>query len=286
MKKYLLPILMMMMVLAACSEEDDTAAEAEEEEERVVAVEVVEAEEGDLTIEKSIYGRTAPNSTTPLIVQTPGEVEELEVANGDRVEEDDLIATIFTAAGNQNVRATTDGEIINLQVSEGDMADTEEPIAMVSDLDTMQIQFSTTANVRALFSVDDTVTALIEDSEYEATITKIDTLPDDKGLYPIVATVETEEADILPGIVAEIRVPEEKIASAILIPTSALAEEDGETYVYTVNDNLATKVMVDVLETQSDVTAIEGDIQTGEQVVTTGQLMLIDGAQVDITGGE
>ncbi|RKQ34348.1 efflux RND transporter periplasmic adaptor subunit [Oceanobacillus halophilus] len=277
-------IILLTTLLAACAEEDDTSSE--EEEERVVTVEVAEVEEKDMTVERSVFGRTAPNSSTPIMVQTPGEVDELEVEDGEQVEEDDILVRLSTPAGKQNIRASKDGEIINLQVSEGDMASTEEPIAMIADLDTVKVQFSVTADVRSLISLEDTVDTRIDGEEYEATITKIDTLPDDTGLYPVVATVENDENEIIPGMVSEVLIPEEKYESALIVPTAAIVEENEESFVYIVKDNAATKQVVTILETQSDVTAIEGEIQEGDQVVTSGQITLTDGIQVDVTGGE
>ncbi|MFD1852147.1 efflux RND transporter periplasmic adaptor subunit [Oceanobacillus bengalensis] len=283
MRRLLLSVtaILLLIVLAACNEEEPV-----DEEERVVAVEVAEAMEGNLTVENMIYGRTTPHQTTPVIVQVPGEIDALEVENGDKVEEDDLIATLATAAGNQNIHSTADGEVINLQVQEGDIATTDQPLAMVANLDRMEVQFSVISSVRSLFSKADTLDAMIDGKEYEATVTQMDTLPDDTGLYPIIAIVENEDADILPGMIAEVVVPEEKIDSAIIVPTEAIVEEAEESYVYVVKDNMAEKRDITILETESKNTAIEGDIKAGDQIITTGQLTLNNGIQVNVTGGE
>ncbi|WP_060668814.1 efflux RND transporter periplasmic adaptor subunit [Oceanobacillus caeni] len=271
-------------MLAACTESND-AAENEEQEERVVAVETEEAVEKDLVIDKSIYGRTAPNHVAPVAVQTPGEVKEVRVENEEEVDDNDTILKISTAAGSQNVRSTTEGEVINLLVNKGDMVDPEEPVAMVADLDTIKIEFSVTKQLLSLISEDDKVNVFIEDKEYEAAITNVGTLPNETGLYSVIATVDNEKREILPGVVADIRIPEKKVETAILIPTSAIVNEENKDFIFTVKENVATRQEIKVLETESDVTAVEG-INAGDQVVTTGQLTLIDGAEVNVTGGE
>lgn len=286
MKKFILGFSFVLIVslLAACTESND-AAEDEEQEERVVAVETEEAVEKDLVIDKSIYGRTAPNHVAPVAVQTPGEVKEVRVENGEEVDDNDTILKISTAAGNQNVRSTTEGEVINLLVNKGDMVDPEEPVAMVADLDTIKIEFSVTEQLLSLISEDDKVNVFIEDKEYEAAITNVGTLPNETGLYSVIATVDNEKREILPGVVADIRIPEKKVETAILIPTSAIVNEENKDFIFTVKDNVATRQEIKVLETESDVTAVEG-INAGDQVVTTGQLTLTDGAEVNVTGGE
>ncbi|MFB4475626.1 efflux RND transporter periplasmic adaptor subunit, partial [Oceanobacillus caeni] len=157
--------------------------------------------------------------------------------------------------------------------------------AMVADLDTIKIEFSVTKQLLSLISEDDKVNVFIEDKEYEAAITNVGTLPNETGLYSVIATVDNEKREILPGVVADIRIPEKKVETAILIPTSAIVNEENKDFIFTVKDNVATRQEIKVLETESDVTAVEG-INAGDQVVTTGQLTLTDGAEVNVTGGE
>lgn len=288
MKKLIVGISLITMcttALVACTEAED-ADNSEEQEERIVAVEVEEAKEKDLTLEKSVYGRVSPNSTAPVMVQTPGEVKEVYVENGEEVKDNDRIIRISTPAGEQNVRASKDGEVINLLVQEGEMVNPEEAIAMITDLDSVKIEFTVTESVLSLVSENDKLSVYIDDEEYEATVTNKGTLPGETGLYTVIATVENEDHEILPGVVADVRIPEEKLASAMIVPTSALVEEDNQTFVYIVKDNVATKQEVNVLATESDVTAIEGDVKASDQVITTGQLTISDGTQVNVTGGE
>lgn len=285
MKKILISISVILFItlLAACNQDEDTN---EEEEERVVPVETAEAAEGDLVIEKSVYGRTAPSSTAPIMLQSPGEIDALEVENGDQVEEDDLIATILTQAGNQNIRAPRDGEVVNLNGAEGDMVSNEDPFALIADMNTVKLDFSVTANVRELFEDEAAMETRINDQKYEAEITSIGKMPNDTGLYAIEATVENEDGEILPGMVGHMSVPEKRIEKAIIVPTEAIVQENDESFVYIVKDNKAVKQAITIQESQSDKTAIEGDVQSGDQVVVTGQLTLTDGIEVDVQKGE
>lgn len=286
MKKMLLSMaaILIALFLAACNENEEE--NETEKEESVISVEVAEATEGDLTAEHTVNGRTEPNRTTPVMVETPGEIDALEVENGDMVEEDDLIATIDTPMGQQNVRAGKEGQITNLNVSEGDMASNEEPLAVIADLDTLKITAGVTAKTRSLFEKEDTITVTIEGTEKVGEITSVGNMPDDTGLYPIEASVDNEDDDYLPGMIAVLSVSETVRENTILVPTEAVMEESGETYVYIVEGDEAIRRTVTVQETQSEETALEGDIEAGDQVVTSGQLTLTDGAQVNVAKGE
>lgn len=287
MKKLLLltSFILLISLLAACTN-GETAEEEETEEEKVIAVETAEVKEGNLTVEKKIYGRTEPHRSAPVMLTAPGEIDSLEVTNGDKVEENDLIAVIKTQMGNQNIRAKEDGVILGLKAKEGDLASSEEPLAIIADLDAIRIQAGVTANMLDILAVDDKVTAKVNGKKYEATVTSVDRLPDDTGLYPVAFAIDEEDTDIAPGIVAELIIPEEKVKSALIVPTASLVEEKEETFVYVVQNDHVKKVPVKPIEVQSKNSAIEGKVKAGDKIVVSGQLGLADGQQVEVLKGE
>jgi membrane fusion protein, multidrug efflux system len=285
MKRWMIGITAVFLIgiLAACNQDEDTN---QEEEKRVIPVETQEAKNDNLVIERSLYGRAAASSTSPIMLQAAGELDSLEVENGEMVEEDDLIATISTPAGNQNIRASRDGEVTQLRAAEGDMVSAEEPFAVIADLDELKLNFTVTSDVVGLLKTGETYQVEAADKEYEAEISSVDSMPGENGLYPVQATLNNEEKDLLPGVIASMKIPEETISDAIIVPTEAVNEENEESFVFLVKDNKAERVVVTVLETQSENTAIEGDVSEGDQVIVSGHLGLTDGDQVSITGGE
>ncbi|CDQ38334.1 efflux RND transporter periplasmic adaptor subunit [Virgibacillus salexigens] len=276
--------ILLITLLGACNQQADD--DEQEQEEKVIPVETEEATEGDIVIEKTIYGRTAPSASTPVMVQNPGEIDSLEVQNGDQVEEDDVIATIQTPAGKQNIRASKAGEIAQLSVSEGGIASTEEPLAIITDLQTIQLNFTVTSDVRGLVEREDKLNVDIDGNQYKAEVSSVGTMPDDTGLYPIEATVNNDEEDLIAGLTAKLHIPEERINSAIIVPTEAIEEANNESFVYVIKDNEAIRTVVTPKETQSDKTAIEGEVKAGDQIVINGQLSLSDGSQVNVVKGE
>jgi len=281
MKRVYLGLLTIILItfLSACDQNEDTDTETEEQ---VIPVETIHVTEGDLAIEKTLYGRIAPSSTTPVLIQTPGEIDKLEVENGDQVEEDELIAKLKTPAGIQEIKAPEAGEIMKLEVKEGDITSDTEPLAMIVDMDELIINFSVTSNVRALFEKEGTYQTMIDGDEYEIEITSIHSLPDDTGLYPIEATVENKDNNLLPGMIAMLSLPEKKVENTLLLPTEAIFEDSDGAYVYIVKDNLAEKRKINIIESQSDKTAFEGEVNEGDEVIINGQLTVSDGSKVDV----
>lgn len=280
MKRFMFVLMFsLLVVMAACSNDDTTNVEQEE---RVVAVETAEVKEEDFILERVLYGRAIPNQITPIILPLAGELTELDVSNGETVEEGDRIAVFSTAQGNTTVTAPADGKITGLQASEGDMVSNEEPFATVADTDVMIVEFAVTAELQQILTKDETYTVEVANEEFPATVTQIDFTPDESGLYPVQGTVKNEENIILPGMVARITIPEQVIEDTLLVPTQAVVHENDEDFIYVVTNDKAEKRTITVLETGSDTSAIEGEIEAGEEVVITGQLTLSDGDQVDV----
>src|SRR5690625_476840 len=119
MKKQLLAItaIVLISLLAACNDDDDTKVE---EEDVMVPVETIEAVKEDFVIHKSIYGRVEPAQSTPIIAQLPGEIDALEVKNGDQVEKDDHIEKLKTEAGLENNKASREREVDELREETGE----------------------------------------------------------------------------------------------------------------------------------------------------------------------
>jgi len=78
------------------------------------------------------------------------------------------------------------------------------------------------------------------------------------------------------------KVPEKRIKQALILPTEAIVEESDETFIYIMKDDKAVKTKIKVKETQSDKTAIEGEVEKGDQIIVNGQLTLSDGDKVKV----
>lgn len=276
-KRMLVLIVLLIGLLAACSDNDDDTTE--EKSDTDTPVETVKVEKGDLETEKTLYGRTAPKSSTPIMVQTPGEVDSLKVANGDKVDEDDVVATL---AGGQDLKAPKDGVIVQLSAEEGSVVSDSDPFALVADLDTLKIKLNVTADELDLLKKDDKYQAVVGEEEEKAKITSIDKMPDDTGLFPVEATIDNDDENMLPGEVAKLTVPEQKIKDALIVPTEAIIEENGKSFVFVLNDDTVTKTEVTVKETQSDESAIKGDVKKDDEVVTNGHHSLEDDSKVNV----
>lgn len=266
--------------LSACGGEADEQPKVEN---TVTPVETAEIITGDFMITHSVYGTITPSKQAPVIFQQPGEITEIKVENGTKVKKDERLGTVKTQMGSLAVTAPTDGEVAHLQLKKSDFFTGEEPFALIIDNNSVNINFFVTPQMREFFKQRKQTKVLIDDKEYKAEITMVDSLPNEAGQYQIEADLNNEEAHILPGMTAEILVEDVREKNALLVPTEAIITESGETFLFIVQDDKAKRIDVTVLHTQSDQSAIEAtDIKDNDQVVVTGQFLLTDGTQVEV----
>ena len=281
MKKFLLVIglIALMVFVVACNNDDENNETNVED--NVTVVEANLVEHGDLLVERVIYGNMSPSEQQPVMIEQPGEVEELLVENGDEVEENDEIATIKTPMGKQKVKAPMDGVIANLETKEDAMVSNEDPLAIVIDLEQLNAKFSVTNTMYDLFKKDQKVQIEIDDKAFDGKVLAMDVLPNEQGQFSLVASVKTK-GEILPGTVAKLVFEEVKVKDTLLVPTEAILMENEEAFVFIVDGDNAKKVAIEIEETQSDFTAVSGKLAEDDEVITNGQFTLADGSKVEV----
>lgn len=187
-------------------------------------------------------------------------------------------------SANQVVTAPSDGEIATLNASEGDFVTNQQPFATIVSLNPMTVTASVTPDQLGLFAKGDELNVEFDtiDETIPATIQYVSSVPDDTGLYPVEATVDNNDEKVKPGMMASFLLPELVVENTWIVPTDAILDQGGETFLYHVVDEKAVKLQVEVVESQSDFTAIDADLPSDSQVITTGQLTLNDGGKVTI----
>lgn len=265
-------------LLVACNDTD----EQEIKEAIPTPIEVSNIEIGDFVVGKTVYGQTAPSKQFPVMLEQPGEVKTLHVKNGDTVSEGDHIATMKTPMGDQEIHSTLDGTIGQLDVAEGELQSNEEPLLIIIDVDPLRIHYAVTAESHALFTVDEKMDIVIEETTYQATILSIDSMPNEAGQYAIELQIANEDEKILPGIPAEMTLQDKRVQDTIIVPTEAILTEEEEQFVFVLREDHVEKVIVDVQETQSDQSAVEADLKENDQVVVNGHFTLTDQEKVTV----
>lgn len=194
------------------------------------------------------------------------------------------------------IRAPFDGIILSKSANVGDMvtpfssaADSKGAVVTMADMSTLEVEADVSEASLSKIKVGQ-----------PAEIT-LDALPDARfrgGVSRIVPTVDRAKATVmtkvrfdaidprvLPEMSAKVSflsqpVTAEQQQPLLAVNRDALTQRDGKTAVYVVRDSKAVEVLVVPGSKLADVTAIAGDVRTGERAVLKPAPDLRDGAQV------
>ena len=99
------------------------------------------------------------------------------------------------------------------------------------------------------------------------------------GTVKMAATFDNESGELWPGQFVRVALTLAMDHDAIVVPSKALQTGRSGKFVFVVKDNTASVRPVTVLQTAGSDTVVQG-VESGEMVVTDGQMSLVDGASV------
>src|SRR5262249_12944584 len=85
-----------------------------------------------------------------------------------------------------------------------------------------------------------------------------------------------------PGLFARVQLTVNQRQNAMLVPESALIPQGQDRFVYKVTDGTVAFTRVVLGERRAGEAEIRDGLKPGDQVVTAGQLKLVDGATVEV----
>ena len=106
------------------------------------------------------------------------------------------------------------------------------------------------------------------------------------GTIELRATYPNADMALVPGQLVDVTVALADIPNATLVPREAVNTGPDGQFVYAVKDGVAQQVPVKVLFDDGVNDAVSGSLKKGDQVITEGQLRVIPGAKVSISGAK
>lgn len=104
------------------------------------------------------------------------------------------------------------------------------------------------------------------------------------GTIELRATYPNTDMALVPGQLVDVTVALAEIPNATLVPREAINTGPDSQFIYAVKDGTAQQVPVKVLFDDGVHVAISGSLVKGDQVITEGQLRVIPGGKVNISG--
>jgi multidrug efflux system membrane fusion protein len=104
------------------------------------------------------------------------------------------------------------------------------------------------------------------------------------GTIELRATYPNTEMSLVPGQLVDVTVGLAEIPHATIVPREALNSGPSGQFVFVVQDGVAQQRMVEVQFDDGVHAAVKGMLKAGEKVVTEGQLRVLPGGKVTVSG--
>ena len=106
------------------------------------------------------------------------------------------------------------------------------------------------------------------------------------GTIELRGSYDNPDMALVPGQLVDVTVALAEIPNATLVPREAVNTGPDGQFVYAVKDGTAQQVPVKILFDDGAKDAVSGNLKAGDQVIVEGQLRVIPGAKVSITGAK
>lgn len=183
------------------------------------------------------------------------------------------------------IRAPFDGVTGVRTLSPGDYLKIGDPVVTVIDLDPLEISFQVPERYKPKFSLGQTVNLQVApypDRIFTGRVSFIAPRGDEATrTFQVKAQVANGERLLSPGLFARVTVVTDVFENAVTVPWESVIQTELETYIYTVQDNIARKVPVRLGRiTPQWAQLLDTDLAPGTAVILEGKFAARDGAKV------
>ena len=182
------------------------------------------------------------------------------------------------------IRAPFDGIIARKMVNPGEKAAVDSPLFAIVDLSRMEIEAPAPASEIPAVRVGQPVSFRVDgfaNRDFEGRVERINPVTE-QGSRSITLYISVANRDgaLRGGMFAKGQIVVDKTAPAAVIPASAIREEAGQSYVYTIEDGKIGKraVRVGLTEPQQGLVEVKSGLESGIHVVSARVTGLKPGA--------
>lgn len=193
--------------------------------------------------------------------------------------------------GYATIRAPISGRISAANVKIGNFVRSADatPLATIIQIAPVYVSFPVPQRVlpelrQALTQKSATVEAIVPGDARRASgrVSMIENIVDAAtGTVIVRATMDNKDELLWPGTLVNVHVTL-RMEKAVVLPSTAIQVGQGGSFVFVVEDGVARVRPIEVARTLDERTVIGRGLNGGEMVVTDGQLLLVDGTQVNL----
>ncbi|QCX32957.1 efflux RND transporter periplasmic adaptor subunit [Caloramator sp. E03] len=185
---------------------------------------------------------------------------------------------------NANILSPLNGVVVNRNINVGELASPSNPLFTIADTSTLKLKGTIPQKYIPFVKVGQDIDVQVDiypNKIYKGKVSNIGPMAINTGMYfPIEISIKNID-NIKPGVSAHaaINISSEE---GIVIPSSAIIQNDGESYVYVIENNIAKKRIVEVGVTNDNQCQIISGLNMDEKVAISNVNNLFDNAAVNV----
>ena len=293
MKKTTVIILAACLLLTAvsCSKQNTASQEAASEQVNLTPVSTIRVSAGSITDSRKFGGTVTAKDSVYVMPSVTGELQNVAVKVGDRVEKDQVLAEVDASRDGQTyrpslIKAPIAGIVTSFTGVEGSMVAPASPVAVIENLDNLEITISVIERYSTLIKEGNKVIVTfdaIPGETFTATVTSLSpTIESRTRTRTAKARLDFPEPRVISGMYANLNVIISTRDNVLVVPYSALSTSNDVTSCYVVRDGKAVRTTVTTGIRESDRVEILTGLKAGDILVVRGQGLLSDGTPVRI----
>ena len=195
-------------------------------------------------------------------------------------------ATLLEQISKTSIKAPFNGIVTAKLNEEGGFAAPGVPLLQITDISTLRFTVNVPENDLVKFQNNQTYKInadVYPDISLSGKVSMIGSKANMGNSFPVQFQVaNTKNLSIKSGMFGKVNLSESKQEQGILIPTSAITEENGKAKVYIIKNGKAVLQPITISRNIGNKTIVSGGLATGDIVVTNGFINVFDGASITI----
>ena len=194
------------------------------------------------------------------------------------------VDSIRAQLNNSIIKSPISGIVVSSNITAGETATVGSTLVTVADMSSLKLKGTISQAALPYITEGDTVDLFIDiypDRTFQGTVSEIGSMSVSTGAYfPIEVSMLNAE-NFASGISAHADI-KAKGAERLIAPSAAVVENNGENYLFVIEDGIAEKTAVLTgLRNDGEIEILKG-LQGGEEVAVTNANHLFDGMPVEI----
>jgi len=181
------------------------------------------------------------------------------------------------------VTAPVSGTIKEKHINQYEMAVSGSSAYVIESNDSLKAVFYVPENIFTGLEEGQEITLLKSDREYSGHVVRLyDVVEEASNLYKVEVAVSEGMEELRAGMTVKVRLVSENVENAMLLPLSAVYYENGNAYVYCMEDGKAVKTLIETGITENDMIEVKGGITTDSMVITSWSSQMKDGTSISL----